>query len=149
MGQIFLQNLSCWLFSFLSTYNMLAALQIRPFNGQLLSVIGLWPPIFIIVINVIGGFSKKSFYYYFQKQPYAYILHNRCCKKFCNIHRKTSVLVSLFNKVAGLTVCNFISTLFQKRLQHRWLQQSENCEIFTNSFFYGTPPVAAFVSLIK
>ena len=36
-------------------------------------------------------------------------------KKFSNIHRKTPVLESLFNKVAGLKVCNFI----KKRLQGR------------------------------
>ena len=33
----------------------------------------------------------------------------------CNIHRKTSVLESLFNKAAGLQACNFT----KKRLQHR------------------------------
>ena len=31
-----------------------------------------------------------------------------------NIHRKTPVLESLFNKAAGLKVCNFI----KKKLQH-------------------------------
>ena len=43
-----------------------------------------------------------------------------------------------------------ISTLSQTRPQHRWfLDPEEIVEIFTNSFFYGTFPVAAFVSLIK
>ena len=36
--------------------------------------------------------------------------------KVCNIHRKTSVLESLFSKVATLEACNFI----KKRLQHRF-----------------------------
>ena len=36
-------------------------------------------------------------------------------KKFSNIHRKTPVLESLFNKVAGLKVCNFIKTRLQRR----------------------------------
>ena len=36
-------------------------------------------------------------------------------KKFCNIHRKKSVLESLFNKVACHQACNFI----KKRLKHR------------------------------
>ena len=67
---------------------------------------------------------QENFFYYFQKQPYADILQNGCCEKFCNIHRKTSVLESLFNKVAGLMACNFISTTSQKRLQHRWLADS-------------------------
>ena len=37
-------------------------------------------------------------------------------KKFRKLHRKISVLDSLFNEVAGLTVSNFI----KKRLQARW-----------------------------
>ena len=40
----------------------------------------------------------------------------RCSKKFCTFHRKTPVMESLFNKVAGLKTCNFI----KKRLQHRF-----------------------------
>ena len=51
-----------------------------------------------------------------QKQPFANFLQNWCSQKFRNIHRKTPVLESLFNKVAGLQVCNFI----KKRLQHRY-----------------------------
>ena len=35
--------------------------------------------------------------------------------KICNIHRKTSVVESLFSKVATLKACNF----FKMRLQHR------------------------------
>ena len=38
-----------------------------------------------------------------------------CSLKFRNIHRKTLVLESLFNNVAGLQGCNFL----KKRLQHR------------------------------
>ena len=40
---------------------------------------------------------------------------NRCSQNFCKLHRKTSVLVPLFNKVAGLKTCKFI----KNRLQHR------------------------------
>ena len=43
------------------------------------------------------------------------VLHCRCSWKFRKIHRTTPVLVSLFDKVAGLQVCNFI----KKTLQHR------------------------------
>ena len=32
----------------------------------------------------------------------------RCSLKFRNVYKKTSVLESLFDKVAGLSVCNFI-----------------------------------------
>ena len=37
-----------------------------------------------------------------QKQSFADILQSRCSKKFCKFDRKTPVLESLFNKVAGL-----------------------------------------------
>ena len=35
-------------------------------------------------------------------------LQNRCHYKFLNIHKKRSVLESLFNKVTGLMACSFI-----------------------------------------
>ena len=46
-----------------------------------------------------------------QKQPFADVFQNRCSEKIRNIHRKTSVLESLFSKLAGLKAC-------KKRLQH-------------------------------
>ena len=49
-----------------------------------------------------------------QKQPLE-LFKKRCCKKFFKFHRKTILLKSLFNRVAGLQVCSFI----KKRLQHR------------------------------
>ena len=134
MDQIFLQNLYCWFF-FQSTLGMLAALQIRANQRSITA--NLWQNSNLSCNNHCDRWLfQENFFYYFQKQPYADIL-----QKNCNIHRKTSALEFLFYKV-------HISTLSQKRLQHRWLQQSENCEIFTNRFFYETPPVAAFVSLI-
>ena len=48
-----------------------------------------------------------------QKQSFADILQNRCSLKFLNIYRKTPVLESIFNKVAGLKASNFI----KKRLK--------------------------------
>ena len=54
------------------------------------------------------------------------------------------MLESLLNKVADLMVCNFISTSYK-----RDLNSCKNCKIFTNSFFYRIPPVAASVSLRK
>ena len=43
------------------------------------------------------------------------------------------------------------ATLFQTRTKRDFNTDDscENCKIFTNSFFYGTPPVTAFLSLIK
>ena len=38
----------------------------------------------------------------YQKQSFADVLQIRCSSKFRHIHRKTPVLESLFNKVAGL-----------------------------------------------
>ena len=49
------------------------------------------------------------------------------------------VLESLFNKVAGLKTCSFI----KKRPEHRYFS-CEICEVFKNTCFYGTPPVAAY-----
>ena len=51
-----------------------------------------------------------------------------CPQKFRNIHRTTTVLESLFNKVADLQGCNF----FKKRLQHRCFPV--NCNLFKNSY---------------
>ena len=48
------------------------------------------------------------------------------------------MLESLFNKVAGLKVCNFIKIETPPQLF-----SSKYREIFKNSFLYGTPPVAA------
>ena len=42
-------------------------------------------------------------------------LQIRCFYKFCKFYRKISVLEFLFNKAAGLKVCNSIKS----RLQHR------------------------------
>ena len=64
-----------------------------------------------------------------------------CSLKFCNIHRKTSVLVSLFNDVVGLEACNFI----KKWLQHRCLPVSI-AKFLKNSFFYKKPSVAVLMS---
>ena len=49
-------------------------------------------------------------------------------KKFHKLHRKTPVLKSLFNKVAGPQACNFI----KKRFQHR-------CFPLKCAKFLGTP----------
>ena len=49
------------------------------------------------------------------KQSFTDVLKNRCSLKFRKIHRKTPVLESLFNEVAGLKAYNFIN----KRLQLR------------------------------
>ena len=50
-----------------------------------------------------------------QKQPGEVFFEKRYSEKFCNIHRKTSVLESLFHKVAALKACSFN----KKRIQHR------------------------------
>ena len=51
---------------------------------------------------------------FLSKQPPEVFYKKSCFQNFPNIHRKTPVLESLFNKVAGLKACNFISN----RLQH-------------------------------
>ena len=63
-----------------------------------------------------------------KKQSFAYVLQNRCSRKFWNIHRKKPVLESLFNKVAGLKFrwCLVFSTQ---------VFSCEYCDIFKNTFF--------------
>ena len=73
-----------------------------------------------------------------QKQSFAESLENRCSRKFPNIHRKTPVLESLFNKVVCLNACNLI-----KKETPTQMFSCENCETFKNTFFYRTPLVVA------
>ena len=65
-----------------------------------------------------------------QKQPFPDVFQNRCLQKFPSIHRKTPALESLFNKLAGLKVFNFI----KKRLQTQ-VFSCKYYDIFKNSFF--------------
>ena len=60
-------------------------------------------------------------------------------QKFCKIHRKTTWLGSVFNKVASLKACNFI----KKRLQKRRFPMNI-CEIFKNTYFGDHLQMAAF-----
>ena len=71
-------------------------------------------------------------------QPFANVLQNRSSYKFFDICKKISVLESLFNKVTGLMACNFI-----KKETPTQVFSCEYHKMFENSFFYGTPPVAA------
>ena len=45
-----------------------------------------------------------------KKQPPELFYKSRFSQNFRNIYRKSPVLESLLNKVAGLEVCNFINT---------------------------------------
>ena len=61
-----------------------------------------------------------------------------CSEKFCNIHKKTIVLKSLFDKVAGLQPCNFT----EKRFQHRCFPVHANgcfglIFYFSNLYVFG------------
>ena len=52
-------------------------------------------------------------------------------KKFLNIHRKETVLESLFNRVAGLKVCNFIKRDSDTATQ---VFSCEYCKMFKNTY---------------
>ena len=58
--------------------------------------------------------------------------------KIRNMYRKTLVLESLFNKVAGLKAWNFI----KKSLQHSCFPANIE-KLLRTAFFYKTNPVAA------
>ena len=57
---------------------------------------------------------------------------------FSDIRKKIAVLESLFNRVTGLMACNFI-----KKEIPTQVFSCEYHKMLENSFFYGTPPVAA------
>ena len=61
-------------------------------------------------------------------------------KYFAKFPRKTPVLESLFNKIAGLEACNFI----KKTLQHRCFPV-KLAKFLRTPFFYRTPQVATSV----
>ena len=66
-----------------------------------------------------------------QKQLFTDVLQNSCSERFfLNIVKKTTVLESPFNKVAGLKVCIFI-----KKQTPTQLFSCQYCEILNNSFF--------------
>ena len=65
-----------------------------------------------------------------QKQSFADVFENRCSYKFSNIHKKTPVLESLFNKVVDLQPCHFI----KKRLLDRCFPVS--ITNFLRAFFF-------------
>ena len=69
-----------------------------------------------------------------QKQPFTDVLQNSCSLKcFLNIVKKTLMLESAFNKVAGLKVCIFI-----KKETPTQLFPFEYCKNLKNSFLYKT-----------
>ena len=87
---------------------------------------------------------KISHIYFSFKQNFELILRSSPSQMFFKIlqnSQKTPVLEPLFNKAAYLKACNFI----KKRLQHRC--SCEYCEIFMNTSFYRTLPVATSGSL--
>ena len=51
----------------------------------------------------------------FQKKPLETFYRKGYSLKFRNVQKKTPVLVSPFNRLAGFKTCNFL----KKRLQHR------------------------------
>ena len=53
------------------------------------------------------------------------VVQNRCSQKFCDIHKKMSVLDSLINKVTGLMACNLIEKETPTQVFF-----SEYCKIF-------------------
>ena len=53
--------------------------------------------------------------HYFQKRPPQVLCKKMCSLKVRKYHRKIPVLESVFNKVAGVTACNFIT----KKVKHR------------------------------
>ena len=68
--------------------------------------------------------------YSIHKQSPKVLCYKRCCQKFCKCHKKTLLLESAFNKIAGVQAYNFI----KRRLQH-WCFSYESSGIFKNTYF--------------
>ena len=120
-----------------------SALQIRA--GQQSITVNLWPltaHIYYIMIVVTGGFSKKSFLIIIFRSSRTKMFFETGVTRNFVIFTGKHLCWNLF-----LIKNNFTSTLSQKRLQHRWFLWKLLKSLPTS--FYGTPPVAAFVSLIK
>ena len=71
-------------------------------------------------------------------QSFLNVPQNRCYYKFPDIHKKISVLESVFNKVTGLMAYSFI-----KKETPTKVFSCEYHKMFEKSFFYGTLLVAA------
>ena len=95
------------------------ALQIRA--SQWLITANFWPfttHIYHVMIIVTGGFFKKSFCIIFRSSSMQMFFKIGVVRNV-TISRGKHLCWGLFNKIAGLTVCNFISASSQKRLQHK------------------------------
>ena len=62
-------------------------------------------------IVVLWLLNNQSFSFWWQKQPLE-VFYKKCSYKFHNIHIKTPVLESLFNKVAGLDATGIFQDFF-------------------------------------
>ena len=68
----------------------------------------------VSILLISAEIKKWKSHFFFQvnlllKQPFADVYQRRCSKELCNIHRKTPVLESLFNKVPVIQTCYFKS----------------------------------------
>ena len=82
----------------------------------------------ILIANINKFLIQK--YFKRQKQPFADDLKTDTLKRFCNIHRKTPVLESLFNDVASLKVHNFV----RKRLHQICFLVKNIAKFFRTAF---------------
>ena len=99
---------------------------------SLLNCVGLWVSLFSYAY-VRANFIRTTRFREAVVERCSY-LQNSCSQNFCKLHRKTPVLESLFNKVAGLNLkaCNFLlkkeaSTVkFVKFLRAPFLQNTSS-----------------------
>ena len=79
-------------------------------------------PLNLDFVEELRNFGRKSFTSQLE-------VKRGVLKKFAKFHRKTSVLESLFNKVAGLRTCNFIKKTSSQMFS------CEICVIFQSIYF--------------
>ena len=91
----------------------------------------------ILILAELISFTVFS---YVQKQPPEVFWRKALFKKFINIHNKTPILESLFNKVTDLQACNFIknnnSTFFTKHLLWLLLYVQTKGQYYLNFFVW-------------
>ena len=84
--------------------------------------------------------------YSFQKQLYADVLQG-VIRHFAIFTRKYLCWSLFLIKLQAIRPVTFFQPCAKRDFNTSG--SCENCKFFTNSFFYGTPLMAAFVSLIK
>ena len=113
----------------------ISALQVRASQQSITTDLWLLTTYIYDVVIVTGGFCKKSLWLFFRSSCMQMFFKTSLIRNFTIFTGKSYGLQLYFNLVPKETSTQAFSCQY--------------CKIITNNFFHRTPPVAAFVSLIK